>query len=234
MDEFESDQSEESLKSEPENENNSEASGSVFGQSSEGNDPDANDSDDEYNFSTMKEDEEDSENEESEPTEESVAPIDLKEELDIFLPDELGMQENLGVVPCNLDRKLPAKFKRHEFEPIWDGVIYNLSSLSFVTLPDQLQKPLNMTPSLINLELDTVHETEIFCLSPFWDSETYTTQEYINLRNLIIQYCKSHPREYVSLHTCREIAPTIDIVYLAAIHRLLESFNLINNMVNFN
>jgi SWIRM domain len=139
--------------------------------------------------------------------------------------------ENVGVELCLLDRKLPVKLKRHEYEPIWDGTIYNISKASVAPISDCL------TPKdEINLNTEahqpssTLSETEEFGLSSFWDSETYTKKDYIQLRNSIIEKYMQK-REHISIQKFREIAVNVDIVYLVAMHRMWEHIGLINNIV---
>jgi hypothetical protein len=57
-------------------------------------------------------------------------------------------------------------------------------------------------------------------------------KEYINLRNLIVKHSQENPHQYISFQTLREITSNVDIVYLAAIYRVMVSLRLINNIVN--
>jgi hypothetical protein len=118
-----------------------------------------NDDDDEYNSSQLNDDEMEKDDEEEQVSDQSDAStegINLKEELDMDINQRDEERAPLSFVPCNLDRKLAAKLKKYEFQPIWDGVLYNISPLSFVTL----KTPFTETPPLLEFNV-SIHNSRM-------------------------------------------------------------------------
>ncbi|KAJ3321196.1 hypothetical protein HDV06_004539 [Boothiomyces sp. JEL0866] len=122
--------------------------------------------------------------------------------------------------PVNLDRKLPLKFKRHEFEPIKDGVIGNLSNIEYVNYTTGGSSSIKMEED----ELVSLH---------FAQYGFHAYEDYQHIKPILDEKYKSNPESMITLEFLRFISPSTDIVVLDAILRLLEKQKVINTNPNF-
>ena len=127
----------------------------------------------------------------------------------------------------NLDRRLPVKFKRQDYEPPTNPIITNLSPSIFME-PQASVLP----PPVKVVETSQVSEVEQYTLGHYWGESESEKKNYMNLRNMVLEAYQVHQKP-ITLLTLRRLAPHQDIVYLQSILLLLEHLKLVNSMVMF-
>ncbi|KAH6580025.1 hypothetical protein BASA60_003029 [Batrachochytrium salamandrivorans] len=124
----------------------------------------------------------------------------------------------------DIDRRLPMKVKRHEYEPIPEGTLLNISLSSLVCPPDYIRSALksscsnSKSPSWFSI--DAVHDIE---MDIFRDNPLY-----VSVRNQIVGISQSSPGKYICVADCAAQIQA-DLVFIVLIHEFLEYHGIINH-----
>ena len=155
-----------------------------------------------------------------------------------------NMATRLAIV--NLDRKLPMKLKRSEYEPIPDGITLNISppsliqpkyqqSMESLESKDEFNQD-GTTPSCPWFSMSDIHEMEVHAIDPFLAQSFFSgldaKQQFIEMRNGMIEMYNSNPLEYLSFNTFLQNANVTEIHVALCIHNYLEHIGLINSRVS--
>lgn len=149
-----------------------------------------------------------------------------------------------------MDRKLPKKLKKHEYEPLPHGVLVNLSQPSLNvhnytgqesikkdrlwSLSDGISPPTITTrPGLSDwLDLAAIHplEADAFPLFCGPEASPINKEVYSTIRNSMIYAYASLPAIYLSITECYKHL-RYEMQDLVVVHRFLERYRLINQEV---
>jgi hypothetical protein len=161
-----------------------------------------------------------------------IAPEEM--EVDKFLKTHPSVFTTMNVTAVKLDRRLPMKFKRHEFEPLEDAVITNISPASFIPSLKRVDTSRTIPPVKNNVvfDIEAISDYEKMCLEPFFSAggENVRT-DYLAFRNMFIDAYNQDPYSYLSISECEVIAPQLEFLFLCTTHRLLEHSGKINYIV---
>ncbi|KAJ3272757.1 hypothetical protein HDV01_005285 [Terramyces sp. JEL0728] len=120
----------------------------------------------------------------------------------------------------NLDRKLPLKFKRHEFEPIKDGILGNLSNIEYIDY------------TIGNASTAPVEEDELIS-QHLAQYGFHAMEDYQHIKPILEEKYRLNPETVINLEYLRFISPSTDIVVLDAILRLVEQQKTVNINPNY-
>jgi hypothetical protein len=144
-----------------------------------------------------------------------------------------------------IDRKLPKKLKKHEYEPLPNGFLVNLSqpclNVQNYTGQETPKKEriwtfsgetptITTRPGLSDwLDLSTIHplEAEAFPLFCGPEASPINKEVYSTIRNAMIYAYASHPALYLSITECYKHL-RYEMQDLVVVHRFLERYKLIN------
>ena len=152
--------------------------------------------------------------------------------------------------PVDLDRKLPIRLKKHEYEPREDGQLMNISqpliriesyhgsqrSKDSSRLWSKEDEEITALPGLQKLPLfsdwfdvDGIHAIEIEAFPYFCGPEASALNKrvYRKIRNSMVQAYLSCPLDYLTITECYENL-VFDIHDIASVHTFLERYHLIN------
>ncbi|KAI8899148.1 hypothetical protein BC833DRAFT_392819 [Globomyces pollinis-pini] len=122
------------------------------------------------------------------------------------------------VTSVNLDRRLPLKFKRHEFEPLVNGVIGNLSN-EYDKWTSEAESAEDTTT-----DIKLTHEQDTFLLQYGFHAK----EEFLHLAKIVMPLYSKDPFRHIKFADLRVYAPNIDGLLLYVIYQLLIHMKLIN------
>ena len=137
--------------------------------------------------------------------------------------------EQPQVTIVNLDRRLPIKWKRSEYEPIPESKLLNISPASFL---QSTRKPDETRSAHTNFDSSTeISEQEELCFGFYFSKKGFIKDQYIEIRNSVLKAYHDDPNVYHSVVDLISAYQSLDAEYLSSIHVYLEFTRKINYVV---
>ena len=122
----------------------------------------------------------------------------------------------------NLDRRLPVKFKRYEYEPLENGSIVNISNCF-----DDYSNVLN--ESFQKTVPDWTEQDEEILLPYILHYGPNSRDMYLHMKNLAGLLYNSDSSRYLTLYDLRKLSPDTPLLFLVCLHQLLVKQKIINH-----
>ena len=134
-----------------------------------------------------------------------------------------------------MDRKLPNKLKKNDYEPVTSATYFNISppalrknwiyengSLIIPSVPNS-HPEINLPSPFCILEISNLERSAFNKYFHDTTSEAF----YIVIRNTMLNLYHQNPHQYLSIGDCTKYINS-ELRIIADIHQLLEQYNLIN------